>query len=306
MRGTPQFEQYRGDGTTRDGRPVGTLNEKGRYLASEDLIDAVNAMLAVEQPLLVTGEPGTGKTMLAYSVAAELELEVELFTVRSDHQGRDLLYAFDHLERFYDAQVENERARKRENYVSYRPLGKAIRAPERRVVLIDEIDKAPRDFPNDLLHVLDRMELIIPETGEEVRRDRGLPKPIVIITSNEESQLPDAFLRRCLFHHIQFPGEKLLGKILDERLGGLDLGRELRDRIIRRFLDVREVRGLQKQPATSEMLTWARILERAGVTANDLQGPLEDLPFLGALLKLRQDLDLVKPKRHERERRAIA
>src|SRR3954471_13920016 len=287
-----EFKRYRGDGTTRDGKLALTPNEPGRYLASPELAAAVNTMLAVEQPLLVTGEAGTGKTRLADSVAAELELgEVLEFMVRSDQQGRDLLYEIDNLQRFYDAQVEDERARKRENYVRLGKLGEAIRSEVPRVVLIDEIDKAPRDFPNDLLSALDRMELLIPEIGV---KERARHRPIVIITSNRESQLPDPFLRRCVFHHIEFPGEAMLRRILDERLGHLRLTAELRDRVIARFLALRQVEGLQKKPATSEMLTWARVLERAGVTPQELDVDLGSLPLMGALLKTREDLERIR------------
>jgi MoxR-like ATPase len=287
-----EFRRYRGDGTTRDGRPALTANEPGRYLASAELAAAVNTMLAVEQPLLVTGEAGTGKTRLADSIAAELELgEVLEFVVRSDHQGRDLLYEIDNLQRFYDAQVQDERARQRENYVRLGRLGEAIRSEVPRVVLIDEIDKAPRDFPNDLLAALDRMELAIPEIG---LRERARHRPIVVITSNRESQLPDPFLRRCVFHHIEFPDPALLDRILRERLGQLDLAAALRARIVDRFLALREVEGLQKRPATSEMLTWALVLVRAGIPAADLDGEIAGLPFLGTLVKTREDLERVR------------
>jgi MoxR-like ATPase len=287
-----EFKRYRGDGTTRDGKPALTPNEPGRYLASPELAAAVNTMLAVEQPLLVTGEAGTGKTRLADSVAAELELgEVLEFMVRSDQQGRDLLYEIDNLQRFYDAQVEDERARKRENYVRLGKLGEAIRSEVPRVVLIDEIDKAPRDFPNDLLSALDRMELLIPEIGV---KERARHRPIVIITSNRESQLPDPFLRRCVFHHIEFPDAALLDRILRERLAALELTATLRARIVERFLALRQVEGLQKRPATSEMLTWARVLVHAGVPVEGLGGEAGDLPFLGTLLKTREDLDRVR------------
>jgi MoxR-like ATPase len=305
MSETRPFREYRGDGTTSKGEIVGTPGEKGRYLADEDLVCAVNAMLAVEQPLLVTGDPGTGKTVLAYSIAAELELgDVELFTVRSEHQGRDLLYEFDNLQRFYDAQVEYPRARDRRNYLRLGPLGRVIHSGKRRVVLIDEIDKAPRDFPNDLLHVLDKMELRIPEIDVEVSTDE---RPVVVVTSNQESQLPEAFLRRCVFHHIEFPDEQRLQEIVAERLGEQSgSAQDLRHRVIQRFQEVRKVKGLQKRPATSELLTWVRVLERAQPAASELAGALEDLPFLGALLKLREDLDLVKPRRRERDRAAVA
>ena len=305
MSETPPFRQYRGDGTTSEGKEVGTPGEKGRYLADENLVCAVNAMLAVEQPLLVTGDPGTGKTVLAYSIAAELELgEVELFTVRSDHQGRALLYELDNLQRFYDAQVQDPRARERSNYLRLGPLGRVIQEGKRRVVLIDEIDKAPRDFPNDLLHVFDKMELRIPEIDLKVS---SAQRPVVVVTSNQESQLPEAFLRRCVFHHIDFPDEKRLLEILDERLGEQNgVAGQLRNRMIQRFQEVREVKGLQKRPATSELLTWVRVLDRAQTPVSELEGDLEDLPFLGALLKLREDLELVKPRHHERDRAAAA
>jgi len=293
MSDRPEFRQYRGDGTTRDGRPAATPGEAGKYLASSELVAAVNTALAVEQPLLVTGEAGTGKTMLAYSIAAEIpELgEVLAFTVRSDHQGRDLLYEFDNLKRFYDAQAQDPQARERGNYLHLRALGEALQSETRRLVLIDEIDKAPRDFPNDLLDVIDRMELHIPEVGLQIRARH---RPVVIITSNRESQLPDPFLRRCVFHNIEFPGEAMLRRILDERLGHLRLTAELRDRVIARFLALRQVEGLQKKPATSEMLTWARVLERAGVTPQELDVDLGSLPLMGALLKTREDLERIR------------
>jgi MoxR-like ATPase len=286
------FRQYRGDGTTRDGQPASTPGEAGRYLASRELAAAVNTALAVEQPLLVTGEAGTGKSVLAHSIAAELELGKALvFTVRSDHQGRDLLYEIDNLQRFYDAQVQDPRARDRGNYLRLGALGQALQSEERRLVLIDEIDKAPRDFPNDLLDVLDRMELRVPEVDLEVPARH---RPVVVITSNRESQLPDPFLRRCVFHHIEFPDEGLLHRILDERLGHLNLAAGLRDRVVARFIALRQVEGLQKRPATSEMLTWARVLERAGVTPPELEADLGSLPYLGAMLKTREDLERVK------------
>lgn len=287
------LHQYRGNGTTHDGRPAVTPGEQGRYLAHPELVHAVNAALIVEQPLLVTGESGTGKTVLAHSIAAELELgEVEVFAVRSDHQGRDLLYEIDNLQRFYDAQVSEPRAQDRGNYLRLGPLGRAFRSETRRVVLIDEVDKAPRDFPNDLLNALDRMELRVPELGiaEPARR-----RPVIVITSNRESQLPDPFLRRCVFHHIEFPDRERLLEILRERLGTLDLTRTLAERIVDRFLEVRAVDGLLKRPTTGEMLTWSRVLHRTGLTDGAIQGRLADLPYLGTLLKTREDLVRVHP-----------
>ena len=217
----PAFRQYRGDGTTAGGQPALTPGERGRYLAPPDLVSAVNAALAVEMPLLVTGKAGTGKTVLAFSIAAELEYEIEIFPVRSDQQGRDLLYEIDNLQRFYDAQVSDPRARDRRNYLRRGPLGEAFRSADKpKVVLIDEIDKAPRDFPNDLLFALDRMELRIPELDIE---EAAIHRPVVVITSNRESQLPDPFLRRCVFHHIEPPERPMLLNILNERLAHLEL-----------------------------------------------------------------------------------
>jgi MoxR-like ATPase len=287
----PEFRQYRGDGTTRDGRPAPTPREHGRYLAPPELASAVNAALAVEQPLLVTGKAGTGKTVLAFSIAAELELEIEVFPVRSDQQGRDLLYEFDNLQRFYDAQVADPRARDLTNYLRLGALGRAFRSDTRKVVLIDEIDKATRDFPNDLLFALDRMELLIPELEiAEIARHR----PVVVITSNRESQLPDPFLRRCVFHHIEPPDQHRLLQILEERLGYLELSRNLAERIVQRFADLCRFPGLLKEPTTSELLTWTRILHRARITEADLAGGLSQLPHLGAMLKTEEDLRRVQ------------
>jgi MoxR-like ATPase len=287
----PAFVRYRGDGLTPDGREATTAGEKGRYVPDPGLVAAVNAALAVEQPLLVTGEAGTGKTILAYSVAAELGLgDVGLFPVRSDNQGRDLLYEIDNLQRFYDAQVQDARASDRRAYLRWGVLGRAFQADRQTVVLVDEIDKAPRDFPNDLLHVLDRMEIKIPELEVSLKARQ---RPVVIITSNRESQLPDPFLRRCVFHHIEFPGPVLLKRILQERLGHLALADTLLDAMVRRFAAMREVEGLQKKPATSELITWARVLYRAQVDPARLEGPLADTPYLGTLLKVREDIDRV-------------
>lgn len=292
MNDRPQFEQYRGNGTTRDGRAVSTPGEKGRYLASKDLAAAVNTSLAVGQPLLVTGEAGTGKSVLAHSVAAELEMgDVLVFNVRSDHQGRDLLYEFDNLQRFYDAQVQDPKARDRKNYLNLGALGRAIVSDTKRMVLIDEIDKAPRDFPNDLLAAIDLMELRVDEIDYHVCCKQ---RPAVVITSNRESQLPDPFLRRCVFQHIDFPDQQQLQQILGERLGDAAPAAELLKRVVEKFLALREIEGLQKKPATGELLTWVRVLIAAGVPESALDAEVPRLPYLGTVLKTREDLDRVQ------------
>jgi MoxR-like ATPase len=290
-----EWRTYKGDGRTPDGRPPDSRGESGRYLADDELVNAVNAALAVEQPLLVTGEPGTGKTLLAWSVASELGLGPVLeFHTRSDHQARDALFVVDNLMRFYHAQTNDARATNPTNYIRWQALGEAIRSEARRLVLIDEIDKAPRDFPNDLLDELDRMEFRLPETGEIFRAKH---RPVVIITSNSERQLPDPFLRRCAFHRIEFPDEKRLLAILRERLAPLGLAERLCQAAVKRFEEVRALANLEKKPATGELIAWVRVLHRAGIDATDLENwPLRDLPYPGLILKNERDTSVLRPR----------
>jgi MoxR-like ATPase len=280
--------RYRGDGRTPSGGDATTRGERGRYLADSRLVTAVNTAIAVGQPLLITGEPGTGKTMLAWSIAAELGLGSVLeFHTRSDHQARDLLYEFDYMARFYHAQTRDPRAEQLELYIRWHALGEAIRSPEQRVVLIDEIDKAPRDFPNDLLDELDRMEFRVPELGTAFKASHP---PVVVITSNSERQLPDPFLRRCIFHRLDFPAGERLQAILRERLGHLGLPDRLIEVATARFEQIRQVPGFEKLPSTAELIAWVRVLHVSGVDPEALkQSRLAELPLSGALIKSERD-----------------
>ena len=252
------------------------------YLTSPELESAVNCALALERPLLVRGEPGTGKTQLADALARALGLSLIHWPVKSTTKAQDGLYVYDTVQRLYDARFGDGDVRDIRRYIKLAPLGEASAARDRRVVLIDEVDKADLEFPNDLLHELDRMRFRIAETGDEVvARER----PVVVITSNAEKELPDAFLRRCVFHYIEFPDRELMARIV--RVHHPDLSHKLLDQTLGAFYQLRDVQGLRKRPSTSELIDWIAVLRRAGVESVELD---ESVPFLGALLKREQDL----------------
>ncbi|WP_099867363.1 AAA family ATPase [Pararhizobium haloflavum] len=259
------------------------------YIAEKDLTVAVNAAIQLEKPLLVKGEPGTGKTELARQVASALGLELLEWHVKSTTKAQQGLYEYDAVSRLRDSQLGDARFNDIRNYIRRGKLWEAFATDQRVVLLIDEIDKADIEFPNDLLQELDRMEFFVYETGETIRARN---RPIVIITSNNEKELPDAFLRRCFFHYIKFPDAETLSRIVDVHYPGIK--RSLVNAALAQFYDLREVPGLKKKPSTSEALDWIRLLVADDVQPEDLRGDAKNaLPKLhGALLKNEQDVHL--------------
>ncbi len=260
------------------------------YLASPELRDAVNVAVALERPLLIKGEPGTGKTMLAEAVAEGLGLELLTWNIKSTSKGRDGLYVYDTVARLNDARFGEGDVRDINHYIKFGPLGRAFRSPERVVLLIDEIDKADMEFPNDLLHELDRMSFTVEETGETFTAEK---RPIVVVTSNNEKELPDAFLRRCVFHYIAFPDEDLMRDIVEVHHPGVE--EELLRQVLIAFYWLREQTEVRKRPSTSELIDWIAALRRAGVSREAME---EKLPFLGVLLKHEHDLDSIVAARN--------
>ena len=253
-----------------------------RYVASNDLMSTVNIAMALQKPLLIKGEPGTGKTMLAQAVADAMGKRLIIWNVKSTTKAQDGLYVYDVVQRLYDSQFGNEGVDNIAKYIKLGKLGEAFRSEEQVVLLIDEIDKADLEFPNDLLWELDQMEFYIPETRETVRAKQ---RPIVIITSNAEKELPDAFLRRCVFHYIEFPNQEQMEQIVRVHFGELD--RKLVQQALAAFYWVRELRGLEKKPSTSELVDWLRALAAGGVDPDRIK---KDIPFAGVLLKKDKDL----------------
>ena len=255
------------------------------YVVTPELMHAVNVSIALGKPLLVKGEPGTGKTMLAESIASSLGKELLIWSVKSTTKAREGLYVYDTVQRLYDSQFNEGDVADIGKYIRLGKLGEAFTAEEQPVLLIDEIDKADLEFPNDLLWELDRMEFYIHETKETIRAKN---RPIVIITSNAEKELPDPFLRRCVFHYIAFPDKGQMKSIIDVHFD--DLEANLLERAMEAFYEIRDVRDIQKKPSTSELIDWIRALQISGVPAEKIA---EYLPFAGVLLKKNQDIDAV-------------
>ncbi|MDC9720478.1 MAG: MoxR family ATPase [Gammaproteobacteria bacterium] len=267
---------------------TGTKN----YVATKDLQMAVNAAVTLQRPLLIKGEPGTGKTLLAEEVAAALGMPLMQWHVKSTTKAQQGLYEYDAVSRLRDSQLGNDKVNDVANYINKGKLWQAFDADERVVLLIDEIDKADIEFPNDLLVELDKMEFHVYETGERVQARH---RPVVIITSNNEKELPDAFLRRCFFHYINFPDKDTMKAIVDVHYP--DISQALVAEAMQMFFDVREIPGLKKKPSTSELLDWLKLLMADEIPEDLLanRDPTKAIPPLyGALLKNEQDVQLLE------------
>ncbi len=260
-----------------------------KYISTDDLTLAVNASITLERPLLVKGEPGTGKTELARQIAESLSLPIIEWNIKSTTKAQQGLYEYDAVSRLRDSQLGDERVKNIKNYIKKGKIWEAFEANSKAVLLIDEIDKADIEFPNDLLQELDKMEFFVYETGETIS---AANRPIVIITSNNEKELPDAFLRRCFFHFIKFPEKEILEEIVNVHFPKVK--KNLLDAALNQFFEVRAVPGLKKKPSTSEMLDWLKLLLVEELEADDLKMDGKNiLPKLhGALLKNEQDVHL--------------
>ena len=256
------------------------------YLTNESLEAAVNCALALERPLLVKGEPGTGKTLLAQAISESLGLDLIHWSVKSTTRAQDGLYVYDTVQRLYDARFGDGDVKDIRRYIKLGPMGRAFASSQRQILLIDEVDKADLEFPNDMLHELDRMRFVIPETGDEVVATQ---RPVVVITSNNEKELPDAFLRRCVFHFIDFPDTELMKRIV--RVHHPQVDGALVDQAVVAFYELRQVPRLRKRPSTSELVDWISVLMQSGVGKERL---VRELPFLGVLLKKEQDVELLR------------
>ena len=257
-----------------------------KYVVTKELMNAVNVSIALKKPLLIKGEPGTGKTMLAEAIADALDMELIRWGIKSTTKAQEGLYVYDTVQRLYDSQFGEGDVADISQYIKLGKLGEAFTSDKQVVLLIDEIDKADLEFPNDLLWELDKMQFYINETKETITTKH---RPIVIITSNAEKELPDAFLRRCIFHYIEFPDKEKMEEIVRVHYGDID--KKLCEKALDAFYDIRKMDELQKKPSTSELLDWIQALMISGV---DIDSISDEMPFVGVLLKKNQDIDVMQ------------
>lgn len=263
-----------------------TFTGTSQYVASKELLASVNVAVALQKPLLIKGEPGTGKTMLAQAVAESLGKKLVIWNIKSTTKAQEGLYVYDTIQRLYDGQFGEEGVDDIARYIKLGKLGEAFDSDEQVVLLIDEIDKADLEFPNDLLWELDQMEFYIHETKRTVKAKH---RPIVIITSNAEKELPDAFLRRCIFHYIDFPNAELMEEIVRTHYPDVE------DKLLKDAMDVfywiRSIKDIRKKPSTSELIDWVNALQIGGIPTDRLR---QELPFIGVVVKKDEDLETVK------------
>ncbi len=256
------------------------------YVASKELLASVNVAIALQKPLLIKGEPGTGKTMLAQAVAQSLGKKLIVWNIKSTTKAQEGLYVYDTIQRLYDGQFGEEGVDDISRYIKLGKLGEAFDSDEQVILLIDEIDKADLEFPNDLLWELDQMEFYIHETKRTVKAKH---RPIVIITSNAEKELPDAFLRRCIFHYIDFPNEELMEEIVKTHYPNVE--EKLLKNAMEVFYWIRSIKDVRKKPSTSELIDWINALQIGGISADKLR---EELPFVGVVVKKDEDLETIR------------
>ena len=255
------------------------------YVVTKELMNAVNVSIALQKPLLIKGEPGTGKTMLAESISKALDMDLIIWGIKSTTKAQEGRYVYDTVQRLYDSQFGEGNVSDIKQYIKLGKLGEAFTSDKQMVLLIDEIDKADLEFPNDLLWELDKMEFYINETKETIKTKH---RPIVIITSNAEKELPDAFLRRCIFHYIEFPDAEKMEEIINVHFGNID--QKLCQKALEAFYEIRKMDEIQKKPSTSELLDWIQALMISGV---DIENLSSEMPFVGVLLKKNQDIDVM-------------
>ena len=262
---------------------LSSFKKSTKYVASQDLMNTVNVAMALKKPLLIKGEPGTGKTMLAEAIAESLDKELIIWNIKSTTKAQDGLYVYDAVQRLYDSQFGGKNVEDIAQYIKLGKLGEAFSSEDQVILLIDEIDKADLEFPNDLLWELDKMEFYIPETKVTIAAKH---RPIVIITSNAEKELPDAFLRRCIFHFIEFPTANRMAEIVHVHYPNIE--KNLLKQAMEAFYWIRSIPDIQKKPSTSELLDWLQAMVLGGTDPDTVK---QDFPFIGTLLKKNQDID---------------